>query len=398
MAADAWATPFWAAEALERRAAGGLLRTLTTREVTGGAHPSGTWINFAGNDYLDLARDPRVCDAAAEAARTWGAGATASRLVTGTLPLHDHLEHELAALTGAPSALIFGSGYLANLGVLSAVCGRETPVFADRLNHASLLDGVRLAGARWQRYHHADPGHLDSLLAKRPGSETAPPVVVTDGVFSMDGDVAPLAAIAAVARRRGALLVVDEAHALGVLGPGGAGACAQAGVVPDIVTGGLGKAAGGYGGFAVCAAGLRAYLLNHARAFIYTTGLPPASAAAALTALRTIREDDGRMGARVLAVARGLADRLARHGLTVPDLPASPILPVHIGDNTAARAVADALEHRGVVTGAMRPPTVPPGTARLRLSVTLAHDDAALLDRAAAAIAADIGHQGAAAA
>jgi len=369
----------WAETALRERADRGLLRTLTTRAAVGGVDGD---INLAGNDYLDLARDPRVCEAAAEAARAWGAGATASRLVTGTLPVHEALEAELAAVTGGESALVFGSGYLANLGVLSALAGRGTPVFCDRLNHASLLDGVRLAGARWQRYRHGDPDHLDALLRKNPGTADAPALVVTDSVFSMDGDVAPLAEIAAVARRHGALLIVDEAHALGVLGPGGAGACAAAGVEADVITGGFGKAVGGYGGFAVCGDRLRQYLINHARAFIYTTGLPPASAAAAQTALRLIHEDGGHMGQRVLAVAVGLAERLRTRGFEVP-VAQSPILPVHIGDNEQAQAMADTLSESGVICGAMRPPTVPPGTARLRLSITLAHDDAGLLDRAA---------------
>ncbi|SDF58107.1 8-amino-7-oxononanoate synthase [Limimonas halophila] len=382
MSASDSANRTWVDQALRERAEQGLLRSLTTRPAAEGD----AGINFAGNDYLDLARDSVVCDAAAEAARAWGAGATASRLVTGTLPVHEALEAELAAVMGGESALVFGSGYLANLGVLSALAGRGTPVFCDRLNHASLLDGVRLAGARWQRYRHNDPEHLDALLGKNPGCESAPALVVTDSVFSMDGDVAPLAEIAAVARRHGALLIVDEAHALGVLGPGGAGACAAAGVRADVLTGGFGKAVGGYGGFAVCDARLRAYLINHARAFIYTTGLPPASAAAAQTALRRIREDGGRMGARLLAVARGLAARLTARGFRVPAAQ-SPILPVHIGDNEQARAMADALSERGVICGAMRPPTVPPGTARLRVSVTLAHDDAGLLDRAADAFA-----------
>lgn len=383
MSVGARAASDWVATALRERADQGLLRTLTTRPAVGGVDRE---INLAGNDYLDLARDPRVCDAAAEAARGWGAGATASRLVTGTLSLHEALEAELAALAGCESALVFGSGYLANLGVLSALAGRGTPVFCDRLNHASLLDGVRLAGARWQRYRHGDPDHLDALLRRNPGTADAPALVVTDSVFSMDGDIAPLAEIEAVTRRHGALLVVDEAHALGVLGPGGAGACAEAGVHADVLTGGFGKAVGGYGGFAVCGDRLRQYLINHARAFIYTTGLPPASAAAAREALCLIRADGGAMGGRALAVAGGLAERLRARGFSVPATQ-SPILPVHIGDNARAQAMAEALATRGVTCGAMRPPTVPPGTARLRLSVTLAHDDGELLDRAANAFA-----------
>jgi len=373
----------WVETALRERADQELLRTLTTRPAVGGVAGE---INFAGNDYLDLARDPRVCEAAAQAARSWGAGATASRLVTGTLSLHEALEAELAALAGGESTLVFGSGYLANLGVLSALAGRATPVFCDRLNHASLLDGVRLAGARWQRYRHGDPDHLDALLRRNSGTADAPALVVTDSVFSMDGDIAPLADIEVVARRHGALLVVDEAHALGVLGPGGAGACAAAGVRADVLTGGFGKAVGGYGGFAVCDDRLRQYLINHARAFIYTTGLPPASAAAAREALRLIHADGGTMGGRVLAVADGLAERLRARGFSVTAAQ-SPILPVHIGDNARAQGMAEALAARGVTCGAMRPPTVPPGTARLRLSVTLAHDDGELLDRAADAFA-----------
>ncbi|HAK94760.1 MAG TPA: 8-amino-7-oxononanoate synthase [Planctomycetes bacterium] len=373
------------ARELEKLASEGLLRTLTARAGLGGkfVEAGRTVLNFSSNDYLDLASDARLKSAAAEAIAAWGCGAAASRLMSGTLRLHEALEAELADLAGRERALVFGSGFLANIGVLAALAGRHTTIFADRLNHASLVDGARLSGARLVRYRHRDVAQLDALLAADSSRRR---IIVTDSVFSMDGDIAPLADIGDCAIRRGALLVVDEAHAIGVLGLGGGGLCRDLPAVrPDVVIGTLSKALGGYGGFAAGSRELRDLLVNRARSFIYSTALPPAclgSARAALAILAASHDP----GATLLARAARFRNALGNAGLdTGPSR--TQIIPVMAGDNERALAFARALGDSGILAVAVRPPTVPPGTARLRLSVTLAHTDEDLA-RAAAAIAA----------
>ncbi len=338
-------------------------------------------LNFSSNDYLDLSGHPDVKAAARRAIDAYGAGATASRLMSGHLPLHAELEAELADWCGYESALLFGSGFLANAGIVPALARGGDRIFADKLAHASVIEGLRLSEASFKRFRHNDAAHLDRLL-----SEDRDPrglrLVITESVFSMDGDLAPLADLGAVCRRHNALFMVDEAHAIGVFGPSGAGLCRSLpdALRPDLVIGTLGKALGSHGGFCACSSDLRDYLINTARTFIFSTALPPASAGAALQALRLCRS--GAPGRDLLNRAARFREALRAAGIPVPDEAASQIIPVPVGDNHRAVALADRLRERDLLVTAIRPPTVPPGTARLRLSVTLAHSDADL-DRAA---------------
>jgi 8-amino-7-oxononanoate synthase len=335
------------------------------------------YLNFSSNDYLDLATDPAVVAAAMRETEAGGAGATASRLMAGNLACHEELERRLAALKGYPAALLFGSGYLANVGVVPALVGRHDRVFADRLVHASLIDGVTLSGARLQRFRHNDPGHLAELLRAAPAGGRR--LVVTESVFSMDGDLAPLPALAAAAAGGDALFLVDEAHALGVFGPAGSGLVSEENLQGrvQIAMGTLSKALGSYGGFVACSTALRELLVSTARAFIFTTGLPPAAAGAALGSLDRLAADPDR-GSRLLALAGAFRDALRAEGLD-PAGSASQIVPVIVGDNEKALAVSRRLREAGVIAVAVRPPTVPAGTARLRFSVTLAHTREELL-------------------
>ncbi len=330
-------------------------------------------LNFSSNDYLNLAQHPDVIAAAERALHAAGAGATASRLVSGTLPLHEELEARLARLKGYPAALLFGSGYLANLGILGALVGRGDTVFADRLAHASLMDAALLSRAELCRFRHNDTQHLDELLQKHSGAGRK--LVVTESVFSMDGDVAPLPELAAVAERHGALLLVDEAHATGVFGPGGSGLIREHQLESkvNLSMGTLSKALGGYGGFVACSTAMRALLINRARAFIYTTAPPPAAVGAALGALDVLEKNPG-WGAELLRHAAAFRDQLRAAGFDVMQS-ASQIIPIQVGANARALEVADKLRAAGLLAIAIRPPTVPEGTARLRLSITRAHSE-----------------------
>lgn len=351
-------------DALSRR---GLLRTLRVLPANGPA-----MLNFSSNDYLKLARDERVKSAGARAMAECGCGATGSRLMSGHLKLHEELERRLAHLVGCERALVFGSGFLTNVGVLTSLAGRGDAIFADRLCHASLIDGARLSGARVHRFRHSDVAHLEELLRRHAPQGRS--VVVSESVFSMDGDVAPVEGLSRAAERSGALLVIDEAHAIGVFGDGG-GVCRAQGcdVRPDVVVGTLSKALGGYGGFAAGSAELAKLLVNKARSFLYSTGLPPACLGSALGALDVIEETPA-MGEALLRRAASFRKMLAREGLDVSGSQ-SPIVPVMVGDNEKAVELSRRLFERGVIAVAIRPPTVPAGTARLRLSVTLAHEE-----------------------
>ena len=326
---------------------------------------------LCSNDYLGLAGHPRVRAAAAEAAERWGAGAGSSRLVSGNMAPHAELEARLAAFKGTEAALLFGSGYLANLGVVSSLAGAGEVVFSDALNHASIIDGCRLARAETFVYRHADVEHLAWGL-RQAGDRGG--VIVTDGVFSMDGDVAPLEEIVALARDHGCRVVVDEAHATGALGPGGRGSVAAAGLdgEPDIVVvGTLGKALGSYGAYVCCDELTRRFLVNTARPLIFSTGLPPAVVVAALTALDLL-EAEPRMVARLRANATCLREALAREGFE-GDASSTQIVPLVVGDAAAAVAMAEVALEQGVFAQAIRPPTVPEGTSRLRLAVMATH-------------------------
>jgi 8-amino-7-oxononanoate synthase len=318
-------------------------------------------IDLAGNDYLGLGRDERVVDGAVEAARTWGAGSTGSRLVTGTTQLHSTLERELAAFCGAESALVFSSGYAANLGVLTALSGPGALIVSDAANHASLVDACRLSRARTVVVPHNDVAAVDAALAARTEERA---LVVTDSVNSVDGDLAPLRELHAVSRARGAVLVVDEAHGLGVAGPGGRGVLAAEGLAgaDDVVaTVTLSKALGSQGGAVLGPAAVTAHLVDAARTFIFDTALNPPAVGAALAALRVLM-DEPALPAEVLRVAAELA-RTA--GVAAPP---SAVVSVVLGSPVLAYEAAQRCLDAGVRVGCFRPPSVPEGTSRLRLT------------------------------
>lgn len=342
----------WLADAAARRTALGLVRTLRAR----GPGDDGV-LDLASNDYLGLSRHPAVVAAAVAATRAYGAGSTGSRLVTGSTALHDELEEALAASTGMASALVFSSGYLANLGAVAALTRPGDLVVSDHGNHASLVDACRLSRAEVVVVPHADPTAVERALV--PGRRA---MVVTDAVFSVDGELAPLVELHAVVRRAGALLLVDEAHALGVLGPHGGGACAAAGLAgePDVVlTATLSKSLGSQGGVVLGPAPVRGHLIDTARPFVFDTGLAPASCAAALAALGLV--DQAR-----LAALRAATDALA-DALEVPRT-AGAVVRVRVGDAGHALAAAQACLAAGVRVGCFRPPSVPAGEACLRLT------------------------------
>ncbi|NGP52375.1 8-amino-7-oxononanoate synthase [Thioalkalivibrio sp. XN8] len=337
---------------------------------------------FCSNDYLGLAHDPRLAEALAGHALAAGAGSGAAHLVTGHSPEHHALEEELAAFTGFPRALLFSTGYMANLGLLCALADRGDLVAEDRLNHASLLDASRLSGARVRRYAHADPAaaerRLDGSARRR--------FIVTDGVFSMDGDRAPLAALAALARRHAAELVVDDAHGLGVVGPEGRGSLAAAGLAPADATalvGTLGKAFGTFGAFVAGSETVIETLLQRARSYIYTTAPPPALAAATRRALALARAEQWRRDRLATLVGRFRAGAAALGLRLAPS--DTPIQPVLASSARAALEAAERLFAAGLWVTPIRPPTVPAGSARLRVTFSAAHEEADV-DRLLAAL------------
>jgi glycine C-acetyltransferase/8-amino-7-oxononanoate synthase len=336
---------------------------------------------LCSNDYLGLAGHPAVRAAAGDAAERWGAGAGASPLVSGHMTIHRDLEYELAEFKGYDACVLFGSGFLANVGIISALTGPADVILSDALNHASLIEGCRLSRAETIVYDHCD---LDSLTAGLTCSAGRNAVIVTDAVFSMDGDIAPVAEIIELARRHRARLVVDEAHATGVIGPGGRGLVAALGAERevDIVIGTLGKALGSYGAFVCCDRTMAEFLVNRARTLMFSTSLPPPSVAAASMALSTIHADPAILGS-LRRNARLLRQQLAHHGFAVRE-GETPIVPIAIGDPREATALSDAALNRGVFVQAIRPPTVPAGTSRLRAVATAAHTETDI--HAAAAI------------
>jgi len=334
-----------------------------------------TLVNLCSNDYLGLAGDPRVMRAAAEAALSEGAGSGASRLVAGDLPIHGRLETALAGLHQAGAALLFNSGYHANAGVPAVLAGRDDAVFSDELNHASIIDGALLSRAELHRYRHGDAGDLEALLGR---SKARRKLVVTDAVFSMDGDAAPLADLADACDRGGAMLYVDEAHAVGVLGPTGAGLAEQLGLKQrvDVEMGTLGKALGAFGAYVAGEARLRELLISRARTFVFTTALPPAACGAALAALEILRSEPERRE-RLHRLVAHLKAGLSARGFDVSRV-VSPIFPVVLGSEARALAAAVGLRERGFYVRAIRPPTVPRGTSRLRVALTAGHEAAQL--------------------
>ena len=359
----------FAAAKLAALEAAHLRRTLadTTRE-------DGIWVtrderrmlSFSCNDYLNLTHHPDVKRAAEEAVQRWGAGAGASRLVTGNHPLFGELERRLARLKGTEAACVFGSGYLANAGIVPVIVGEGDLVLADELSHACLWAGAQLSHARVEKFRHNDVAHIEEILRECRSAYSCA-LIVTDGVFSMDGDLAPLKELSAVACAHDTWLMSDDAHGLGVLG-GGRGSAFAAGVTVDLQMGTLSKALGSYGGYVCASAAVIDLLKTRARTLIYSTGLPPASAAAALAALDIV-EADPALTARPLAKARAFT-----RACNLP-LAASQIVPVVLGEPLAALEASQLLEREGFLVTPIRPPTVPGGTARLRLAFTAGHPD-----------------------
>jgi glycine C-acetyltransferase/8-amino-7-oxononanoate synthase len=341
---------------------------------------------LCSNNYLGLADHPDVRRAAADAAMRWGVGSGASRLVSGTMTIHGRLEERLAIFKGSEACVLFGSGYLANLGAICALAGRGGRIFSDELNHASIVDACRLSRAEVVVYRHRDLEHLQSCLARHPARREGH-LIVTDSVFSMDGDVAPLPEIVELAQRYGARVLVDEAHATGSLGPGGRGAVAEAGLegAVDVVVGTLGKALGSYGAYACASAELVRLLINTARPLIFSTAPSPPVTAGALKALELLEREPQRVQ-RLRHSARVLRSALASEGFPVDDGEIQ-IVPLVVGDERAAVELCRAALERGIFAQAIRPPTVPPGTARLRLAAMASHSAAEL--RAAARALAD---------
>ncbi|NEU10576.1 8-amino-7-oxononanoate synthase [Methylobacterium sp. BTF04] len=342
------------AKALRRRL------VATTRGAEAAAHrDTRALVSFSCNDYLGLANDPRVIAAAHDALDRYGAGAGASRLVTGNHPVLVALEERLAAHKGTEAALVFGSGYLANLGIVPALAGAQDLILVDALGHSCLFSGARVSGATMLRFRHNDVDHLRAILSARRAKHGRA-LILTERVFSMDGDRAPLSEILAVAAEFEAWTLVDDAHGLGVV---------EAGARAPLEMGTLSKTLGSYGGYLCASQGVIDLMTNRARSFVYTTGLPPASAAAALRALEIVQAEPER-AARPLMLARRFTARLG-----LPEAQ-SPIVPILIGEADAALALSATLEERGFLVVAIRPPTVPAGTARLRVAFSAAHSEA----------------------
>lgn len=328
---------------------------------------------FCSNDYLGLASHPQVAEAMQEGVRRWGVGGGASHLVVGHSTAHHALEDALAEFTGRPRALLMSSGYMANLGAITALVGQGDTVLQDRLNHASLLDAGLLSGARFSRYLHNDPHSLAQRLTRASGNT----LVVTDGVFSMDGDLAELPALCRTARSAGAWVMVDDAHGFGCLGDSGGGIVEHFGLgleeVPVLV-GTLGKSFGTAGAFIAGSEELIETLIQFARPYIYTTSQPPALAWATLRSLRLLREESWRREHLRALISRFRAGA-GELGLQLMDSP-TPIQPLLIGDSERALQLSAGLRRRGILISAIRPPTVPRGTARLRVTLSAAHEEA----------------------
>jgi 8-amino-7-oxononanoate synthase len=357
-------------EALEQR---GLRRRL--EPISGAQGPvvemdGRPLVNLCSNDYLGLASDPRLCRAAVEAVKRGGAGAGAARLVVGDLDIHHRLEERLAGMKGTEAALLFSTGYHVNAGVVGALAGRGDAVFSDEWNHASIIDGCLLSRAEVQRYPHKDVGALGKLLA---ASQARRKLVVTDAVFGMDGDAAPLREIVDLCERHGAMLYLDEAHSTGILGATGAGLAEAVGVTDrvDVLMGTLGKALGSFGAFVAGSRPLRDWLTSRARTFVFTTALPPSCCGAAIAAL-DILEGEPERRRRLEALSARMKAGLEALGFPMKEVVA-PIFPVILGEEARALEASRRLRERGYFVRAIRPPTVPRGTSRLRVSLGASH-------------------------
>jgi 8-amino-7-oxononanoate synthase len=362
------------AQELQNLAARDLRRRLTAVEevLPGGKVRVGgrVLLNLSSNDYLGLSQDPRLIHAAQEAAARWGVGAGASRLVAGHLALHREVEAKLAAFKGTDAGVIFSTGYMANLGVISALAGPGDRIFCDRINHASIYDGIKLSGATLARFPHRDLNRLEELLQKNGSGRK---LIITDTVFSVDGDLAPLKELVDLKDRYGAVLMVDEAHATGVLGPKGAGLAEALGLTPrvEVHMGTFSKALGSLGGYVAGDRRLIDYLHNRARSFIYSTAMPPQVLGAIGAALDIVTREPERRS-YLLAQAQNFRDSLVQAGF---DLLGSEtqIVPVLVGENARTLELAARLRERGLLAVAFRPPTVTPGRARVRFSLSASH-------------------------
>ncbi len=361
---------------LATRRARGLYRERLVLASAQGVHirvGDETLLSFCRNDYLGLANDPRVVAAFCAGAERYGAGAGASHLISGHTIAHQALEEELADFVGSPRALLFSTGYMANLGVVTALSDRHSIVFEDKLNHASLIDAARLTQAKVKRYPHVDMERLTTMLA----DSAVPGVIASDAVFSMDGDLAPLQRLLPLARAHKAWLLVDDAHGIGVLGPGGRGSLAHLDIAtqaPVILMGTLGKAFGVFGAFVAGDEPLIETLIQHARTYIYTTALPPAVAEATRASLQIVRSEKWRRE-RLQSLVDRFVEQATQMGLSLTGA-RTPIQPVILGSPEAAVAASRTLRAQGILVPAIRPPTVAPGTSRLRITFSAAHEPA----------------------
>ena len=360
---------------LDERAAEGLLRQRRTLQTPQSPHiivDGKPYLAFSSNDYLGLANHPQLIQALQQGAATWGVGAGAAHLVNGHFTPHHELEQSLAAFVGKPAALLFSTGFMANLGVVQALVGKDDTVYADKLNHASLNDAMLLSRASMQRYRHGDTAQLDSLLAKKQSGRK---LVITDAVFSMDGDIAPLPELLALCEKHDAWLLVDDAHGFGVLGQQGRGSLSHFALDSPriILMGTLGKAAGVSGAFVAAEQVVVDSLVNNAHSYVYTTASPPALAVALLESLTLIEQGD--------AIRAHLQRLIAKLRAGLSDLPwqlmpsDTAIQPLLVGDNKQALTLSEGLRARGIWVAAIRPPTVPQGTARLRITLSAAHTE-----------------------
>ncbi|MFH1215431.1 MAG: 8-amino-7-oxononanoate synthase [Pseudomonadota bacterium] len=351
----------------------GKLRKLTPVRRTGGGRlllagqENLPLLDFSSNDYLALSSHPCLVSESRDFLEKGGCGTGASRLMSGDLVLYHQLEEDVAKFKGRESALLFGSGYLANCGIIPALAGRNDVIFSDRLNHASIYDGCRLSRAKVVRFHHNDMNHLEDLLRRQRGTGEA--LIVAESLYSMDGDRCPLADLVALKNRYHCLLMIDEAHATGIYGVNGGGIIQEEGLAADVdlAMGTFGKALGSYGAYAAASREMIDFLVNRARSFIYSTGLPPAVVGASLAAVRIVQEQP-QLRSRLFAKVERFRKALSAHN--IENIGSSQIMPVLIGDSGKAMEIAAQLREKGVFATAVRPPTVPEGTARLRFSIT----------------------------
>ena len=371
--------------ALQERKNQHLYRQRSTLDSAQGANvivDNKSYINFCSNDYLGLANHPEVVDAFQQAASDFGVGSGASHLVCGHSSLHHQLEEGLADFVGRDRAVLFSTGYMANMGVINALIGKKDNIYQDKLNHASLLDAGLLTGAKFQRFLHNDMASLEAKLSKATSGKK---LVAVDSVFSMDGDIAPLTELAALAKKYDAWLMADDAHGLGVLGENGAGCVEHFGLSQQdlpILMGTLGKGFGSFGAFVAGSEELIETLIQFARPYIYTTALPPAIAAASLASLNIIREDKHRR-AHLFELIQLFKSGAKQHNLSLL-ASSTAIQPLMVGDSKKALGISERLADKGFLVGAIRPPTVPINSSRLRITLSAAHDKQDVIDLLAA--------------